>query len=187
MFRGLLAFVLMAAPTAAVTATADESDGWGLSAMPNGCMVQAVSPGGTMISIWGFAGEGKIAFLLQNPEWSSIRDGTSYDIKVDFLGVRTMPVDATAKQNIDSDGPGFFFTVEPGATSGNGFIDAFSTASGMRILQDGRDVDTLPLAGGRGAMASLAKCLAEKWNAGLPTAEAGEENEALSEAAGFAI
>ena len=58
MLRHLFALSLLAAPAAAVTATlapapaqADESSDWGLAAMPNGCMVQAVSPAGTMLSI----------------------------------------------------------------------------------------------------------------------------------------
>ena len=180
MLRHLFAFSLLAAPAAAVTATlsptpaqaeaAEEEGQWGLAAMPNGCMVQAVSPAGTMISIWGFAGQEKLAFLLQNRGWQSLRDGGSYDVRVDFVGVRSMPVDATARERIDADGPGFFFTVEPGGESGDGFLEAFATADGMRIVQDGRSVDTLPLAGGRGAMAALARCLAEKW--GGPSAEA---------------
>lgn len=179
MLRHLFVLSLLAAPAAAVTATlpptparaeASEAGQWGLAAMPNGCMVQAVSPAGTMISIWGFAGQEKLAFLLQNRGWQSLRDGGSYDVRVDFVGVRSMPVDATARERIDADGPGFFFTVEPGGESGQGFLEAFSTADGMRIVQDGRSVDTLPLAGGRGAMASLARCLAEKW--GGPPADA---------------
>ena len=194
MLRILLASTVLVAPAAAITATpptappaqaqAAPAGEWGLAAMPNGCMVQAVSPAGTMLSIWGFAGQEKIAFLLQNRGWNTLRDGAAYDLSVDFLGVTTLPVEATAREEIDSDGPGFFFTVEPGGTSGAGFLEAFSTAEGMRIVQDGRSVDTLPLAGSRGAMASLARCLAEKWGGGtgaetpapeLATAEEGIE------------
>ena len=187
MLRHLFVLSLLAAPAAAVTATASpapvpaqaEADGgWGLAAMPNGCMVQAVSPGGTMISIWGFAGQEKLAFLLQNRGWQSLRDGGSYDVRVDFVGVRSMPVEATARERIDADGPGLFFTVEPGGESGDGFLEAFSTAQGMRIVQDGRSVDTLPLAGGRGAMAALARCLADKWGGSPADAPALEGSEA---------
>ena len=197
MLRILLASTVLVAPVAAITATppapapapaptqaeAAPAGDWGLAAMPNGCMVQAVSPAGTMLSIWGFAGQEKIAFLLQNRGWDTLRDGAAYDLSVDFLGVTTLPVEATAREEIDSDGPGFFFTVEPGGTSGAGFLEAFSTAEGMRIVQDGRSVDTLPLAGSRGAMAALARCLAEKWGgeatpetpAELASAEEGVE------------
>ncbi|MFN3387888.1 MAG: hypothetical protein ACK40O_03085 [Allosphingosinicella sp.] len=169
------------APAATATAAAAQAESWGLAAMPNGCMVQAVSPGGTMLSIWGFGGQEKIAFLLQNRDWRDLREGGRHDIKVDFVGMRAWPVEATVREKIDADGPGFFFTIEPGRAGGTGFLDAFARAEGMRIVQDGRDVDTLPLAGSRGAMAALARCLAEKWG-GAP-----EAPEAAAEPAGVAI
>ena len=192
MLRPLLAFSILAAPSVAATGTvpvaearpapaAAEPDAWGLAAMPNGCMVQAVSPAGTMLSIWGFGGQEKIAFLLQNRGWSDLREGARHAFEVDFVGVRAWPVNATVREKIDSDGPGFFFTVEPGRAGGTGFLDAFASAEGMRIVQDGRDIDTLPLAGSRGAMAALARCLAEKWG-GAP-----EAPEASAETAGVAI
>jgi hypothetical protein len=34
----------------------------------------------------------------------------------------------------------------------------------MRISQNGRSFDTLPLAGSRTAVTALAKCLAERWS-----------------------
>lgn len=192
MLRPFLVLTALAVPPVAATGTtpmtapapaaaAAEPETWGLAAMPNGCMVQAVSPGGTMLSIWGFGGQEKIAFLLQNRGWSDLREGARHDIKVDFVGMRAWPVDATVREEIDADGPGFFFTVEPGRASGTGFLDAFASAEGMRIVQDGRDVDTLPLAGSRGAMAALARCLAEKWGG------AGAAPEAAAEPAGVAI
>ncbi len=58
---------------------------------------------------------------------------------------------------------------KPGGASGKSFMDAFSTAQGMRISQEGKSVDTLPLAGSKGAMSALARCLAESWS----EAEAG--------------
>ena len=166
MVRHLIAAFLLAAPAGAALAQAPqagEMGGWALAAMPNGCMVQATSPKGTMLSIWGFAGDEKLAFLLQNRGWHSLRDGAQYDLKLDFLGVRTLPVEATARKNIDQDGPGFFFTVEPGGRRDTGLIDAFATALGMRISREGESVDTLSLDGGRGAMAALANCLADRW------------------------
>jgi hypothetical protein len=176
MFRRIIAVFLLAAPSGAALAQSEDMGAWSLAAMPNGCMVQATSPQGTMLSIWGFAGEERLAFLLQNRGWNSLRDGANYDLKLDFLGVRTLPVEATARRNIDQDGPGYFFSVEPGGQSGTGFIDAFASAKGMRISQGGESVDTLSLRGGRGAMAALARCLADRW------AEAGrqpaEEDEA---------
>ena len=38
----------------------------------------------------------------------------------------------------------------------------------MSIRRAGADVDTLPIAGSRGAMSSLAHCLADRWNAPEP-------------------
>ena len=180
MFRRMIAAFLLAAPSGAALAQSDDLGGWALAAMPNGCMVQATSDHGTMLSIWGFAGEEKLAFLLQNRGWGALRDGANYDLKLDFVGVRSLPVEATARKNIDQDGPGYFFTVEPG--SGASFLDAFATAEGMRINEGGRNVDTLSLAGGRGAMTALAHCLSDRWAEadGLPVTEEEEVSPAAS-------
>ena len=170
MFRRTLFALLLAAPSAVVMGQGNLGQGqemgdWAVAQMPNGCMVEAVSPQGTMLSIWGFAGQPRLAFLLQNKGWSALQDGRSYKLSLDFVGTPTaMPVDATARQNIDSDGPGFLFTVQPGGDGAKSFLTAFTSAEGMKISQDGQSVDTLPLAGSRGAMGVLAKCLAEKWH-----------------------
>jgi hypothetical protein len=192
MFRTIIAAFLLAAPSGAALAQSQalgahsqrlgaqsqNMGDWALAAMPNGCMVQATSPQGTMLSIWGFAGEDELAFLLQNREWNALRDGASYDLKLDFLGVRSLPVEATARREIDQDGPGFFFTMEPGGKAGTGFLDAFSTADGMRISQGGESVDTLSLDGGRLAMAALARCLAARWAEANDVSAAPAEEEA---------
>lgn len=164
MFRRMMAVLLVAASPAAAFGQSDDMGGWALAQMPNGCMVQATSPQGTMISVWAFAGEDKLAFLLQNKGWNSLRDGKNYNLKLDFTGMESWPVQATARQHIDNDGPGLLFTVAPGGQTNAGFFKPFSTASGMRISQDGRSFDTLPLAGSRGAMAALASCLAKHWS-----------------------
>ena len=171
MLRYVMAALLAAAPLGAAPAQQGKTQGWALAAMPNGCMVQAVSPHGTMLSVWGFAGEEKLGFLLQNPGWE-VEDGAKTPLSVEFPGASAWPVEATARAHIDRDGPGLFFTVEPGGASANGFLAAFTRAEGMRIRRDGTSVDTLPLAGSRGAIASLAKCLAERWNAPAPDGEA---------------
>jgi len=187
MFRRLMVALLIAAPSGAAVAQAPvarpqaaeapapQSGGsgdWALATMPNGCMVQATSPKGTMISVWGFAGQDKIAFLLQNRGWN-LRDGKDQKLSLDFLGVETLPVSATAREHIDGDGPGFLFTVKPGAQGASGFLSAFTSARGMRITQGRESFDTLPLAGSRVAMASLAKCLADQW--GQATQAAAED------------
>ena len=103
MFRRLIVTLLLAAPSAAVfgqghSGASQEMGDWAVAQMPNGCMVEAVSPQGTMISIWGFAGQPKLAFLLQNKGWNALQDGRSYKLSLDFVGTPTaMPVDATAR------------------------------------------------------------------------------------------
>ncbi|HEY0111583.1 MAG TPA: hypothetical protein VGB59_00370 [Allosphingosinicella sp.] len=193
MFRSVIAAFLLTAPTAAALGQVDsgvarmsaaqpgEGPAWSLATMPNGCMVQAVSPQGTMLSVWGFAGEEKLGFLLQNPEWT-VRDGQSYALEVEFLGARSWPVEATARQEIDADGPGLYFTLQPGSASSKGFLASFTTAEGMRVQPDGVEADTLPLAGSRGAMSSLARCLSERWSraASQGAAEESEEKVALA-------
>jgi len=169
MFRRMMAVLLLAAPSAAAFGQSDENmGGWALATMPNGCMVQATSPQGTMLTIWGFAGADKLAFLLQNREWNSLQDGRSYALSLSFEDARAYPVDATAREHIDSDGPGLFFTVAPGGPTSSTFLTAFTSARGMRISQNGHNFDTLPLAGSKAAVGALAKCLAQRWSAGAP-------------------
>ena len=177
MLRLTMAILLAATPLAAAPARS-EAKAWALATMPNGCMVSAVSPQGTMLSVWGFAGDEKLGFLLQNPGWE-LNDGEKTPLQVEFPGARAWPVEATARANIDSDGPGLYFTVEPGGAGAGNFLAAFTSAQGMSIRRDGERVDTLPLAGSRGAIASLARCLSDRWNApGAPPAEAAAEEPA---------
>ncbi len=179
MLRYMMAALLAAAPLAPASAQSEKTEGWALAAMQGGCMVQAVSPRGTMLSIWAFAGEEKLGFLLQNRGWE-VEDGKKTPLQVEFQGARAWPVEATARAEIDADGPGLYFTVEPGG-AGN-FLTAFTSARGMSIRRDGADVDTLPLAGSRGAISSLAKCLADRWNESGPApAEAREAAPATDE------
>lgn len=181
MFRSVIAAFLLAAPAAAALGQSGVAGGWQLAAMPNGCMVQAVSPQGTMLSVWGLAGQGKLGFLLQNREWN-VRDGERSDLQVEFLGARTLPVQATARRNIDSDGPGYYFTVEPGGSGAEGFLASFISAEGMRVRPDGAAADTLPLAGSRVAMTGLARCLSDRWTA--ESVQASEETGAGETASG---
>src|SRR5687768_2238930 len=103
-----------AAPTAPATAPAGEERPWGLARSPGACMLHAASARGTVLSIWGLAGQGRLAFILQNRQWDTLRDGQRYALELDFLGVRALPVQAIARLDLDSDGPGYFFTVQPG-------------------------------------------------------------------------
>jgi hypothetical protein len=177
----MVAAMLLTVPAGAAFGQSDGTGDWEIGAMPNGCMMQAVSPQGTMLSVWGTAGDDKLGFLLQNKGWNALRDGASYRLKLDFLGVSSLPVDATARREIDNDGPGFYFQLQPGGPSGKAFMNAFSTAQGMRISQEGRSVDTLSLAGSEGAMSALARCLAEHWSdVGSVSSEEQPDTEAAA-------
>ena len=167
MYRLLLGFSLLAASAAASARTpaSDNRDSspWGLARAPGSCMLHASTEQGSVVSIWSFAGQSKIGFLIQNRDWSALREGQRYDLKVDFPGVRAWPVEATGRRDLDSDGPGYFFTVEPGDRSGGGFLDALASAKNMAISRDGAAMDSLPLHGSREAVAGLARCMAELW------------------------
>lgn len=179
MFRRMMAFALLAAPSAAAVAQIEDMGDWALARMPNGCMVQAVSPQGTMLSVWGFAGQEKLGFLLQNREWNALRDGERVSLKLEFVGVKAVPIEATAREHIDSDGPGFFFSFDPGGPDAKTLLDALASAADMKISEGGQAMDSLPLAGSRGAMAALARCLSEQWSGGETAADdpAGESAE----------
>jgi hypothetical protein len=167
MYRLLLGFSLIAASAAA--SAQDHSSGnrdsspWGLARAPGSCMLHASTEQGSVVSIWSFAGQSKIGFLIQNKGWSALREGQRYDLRVDFVGGRAWPVEATGRKDLDSDGPGYFFTVEPGR-AGGGFLDALASAKGMAISRDGTAMDSLSLAGSREAVSSLARCMAELWS-----------------------
>ena len=179
MFRRMMVALLLAAPSAAAMGQSEENGDWAVAQMPNGCMVEAVSPQGTMLTVWGFAGQPKLAFLLQNKTWGALHDGQSYRLSLDFVGTPTaVPMEATARQNIDSDGPGFLFTVQPGGDGAKNFLNAFTSAEGMKISQAGRSVDTLPLTGSRRAVTALAQCLAERWSSAssAQTEQSGDDD-----------
>ncbi len=187
----LAAAQLGAAPARQHETEEHDTAGRALAAMSNGCMVQAVSPHGTILSIWALAGEEKLGFLLQNRGWE-VEDGKKTALQVEFSGANAWPVEATARTEIDSDGPGLYFTVEPGGAGlsserGQGsergnFLAAFTSARGMSLRRDGASVDTLPLAGSRVAMASLAKCLSDRWKEAAPArAEAGAPASAAAD------
>jgi hypothetical protein len=179
MFRRIMAALLLAAPSAAAMGQGEQNGDWAIAQMPNGCMVEAVSPQGTMLTIWGFAGRPKLAFLLQNKGWGALQDGQSYRLSLDFVGSPTaVPVEATARHNIDGDGPGLLFTVQPGGDGARSFLGAFTTAEGMKISQDGRSVDTLPLAGSRRAITALAQCLAAHWSAAAQQPDQSDDAKA---------
>ncbi|TMJ11404.1 MAG: hypothetical protein E6G94_16165 [Alphaproteobacteria bacterium] len=178
MVRNVIAFLLLAAaPAALASAETSEGGDWGLSQVPDGCMVHASSPQGTVVSIWGFAGQDKLGVLVQNRGWDSLQEGRQYQLKVAFDADKAWPVAATGRLNIDEDGPGLFFAVHPGSQSKEaGFFEAFAEAKGMDITRNGTKIDTVPLAGSRTAMVAFAQCLGQAWSA--PAAQEEEETPA---------
>ena len=162
MLRHVLALSLLAAPAASLAQPADSD--WELARTPGSCMLHAASAQGTVISVWGFAGQAKLGFLIQNREWETLREGQSYDIELGFTGARAWPIQATAKNDLDSDGPGYFFTFTPRQSEdGSSFLDSLASAKGLKISRDGDSVVDLPLAGSRDAVAGLARCMSELW------------------------
>jgi hypothetical protein len=172
MLRQLAALTLLAAPAVCLAQPAGSN--WDLARMPGSCMLHAASPQGTVVSVWGFAGQARLGFLIQNREWETLRDGESYEIELGFTGARAWPVQATAKRDLDSDGPGYFFTFAPDeGEDGTSFLDSLASAKGLNISRDGDSVDSLPLARSREAVAALATCMSELWT--NPSEEAVEK------------
>jgi hypothetical protein len=164
MLRHLAALSLLAVPAAALAEPAGSN--WDLARTPGSCMLHAASEQGTVVSVWGFAGQAKLGFLIQNREWDALREGQSYDIELGFTGARAWPVQATAKRDLDSDGPGYFFTFTPDeGEDGSTFLDSLASAQGLKISRNGDAVDSLALAGSRDAVAGLARCMSELWAA----------------------
>ena len=176
--RALLALLLAAAPAAVAIAQTPATGDWTLAEMPGGCMVYSNSGRGTVVSVWGFTGQEKLGFLIQNRSWESLREGQRYKLKVGFDSKEALPVEATGRTDIDDDGPGLFFTVTPGGNSeGSRFVNAFTSAKGMEISSDGV-VESVPLLDSRRAMTSLAGCLSEQWKSAAPGDDPGEPDKA---------
>jgi hypothetical protein len=177
MLKSLLAVAAMSLPAAALVAQAPESQPrvqpaqWTLAGGTQGCAVHASSPQGTVVSILAGAGQEDLLFLVQNPRWS-LQDGRKYDIAVAFDGSQPWDLQAVAKTEIDSDGPGLMFVVPQGDRQGLDFIAQFVGASGMQIRSEGAALTSLPLGTGRNAMTALAGCLG-KMMGGTETSPAG--------------
>lgn len=166
MFKSVLVLVAAGASSVALAQTSPTGR-WTLEAAATGCVVHAASPTGTVVSIWGIAGESSLSFLVQNKDWNSFADGQRYDIQVSFDDKRAWPMQAVARQNIDKDGPGLTFDVSPShAAGGASFIDQFAAAGGMNITRNGQRIETVSLADTQVALRGLAKCLSQVWTAG---------------------
>jgi hypothetical protein len=178
MFKSLLAITALATVSAAAHAQTTNARPWKLEVAPTGCVVHAAAASGTVVSIWGMAGESSLRFLVQNKSWNSFSEGQNYDIQVSFDGRRAFPMKAVARQNIDSDGPGLTFTVNPQPAGGTSFVEQFATSGGMNISRGGQAIEAIQLADTQVAMRGLAQCLSQVWAAGGGAAEPKEEANA---------
>ena len=161
MFRSLIAVLLLASPAAA-SAQVTKVGEWSLERAPEGCMVYATTGRGSVLSVSALAGRDSLSFLVQNKSWSSLQEGT-HALQVAFDSGGTWPVEAVARNDIDSDGPGLLFAVKPASGEREDFVDQFAEARGMRITSNGRQIDSLALSGSQEAMGALAQCIGDLW------------------------
>ncbi len=179
MLKPLLACMLLAAPaaiSAAQTPAAPRAapGEWTVSGSAQGCILYGSSAQGTVVSILAGPGQDALIFLVQNRQWSSLRDGSKHAVAVAFDGRNEWNIEAVAKTELDSDGPGLLFAVKPGEKEGVNFIAQFAAANGMRIDRDGQQLASLPVGDGNTAMSALAQCMGKMYSG---TAEAaGEES-----------
>ncbi|QPQ55002.1 hypothetical protein IC614_11965 [Allosphingosinicella flava] len=180
MFRPFLALLATAAlPAAATSQTTSGAELWNASSQGDACMVTSSDSGSqTVLSIMAAPTDGAFIFLVQNPAWQSLEDGAAYPVAVEFDDFGPWQIQASARENIDADGPGLAFTVAPSREDGNGFIQEMVKASSMEIVANGATVGTLSVAGSEKAMQELARCMAKSW-AGL--SEDGAEVQAASD------
>ena len=158
MLKPLLAVSLLALPFAAAPAQAPSAQ-WTVAGGEQGCAVHTPSGDGMVVSILAGPGQEALLFLIQNRAWSSLKDGGSYDIAVEFDDAGPWQLKAVAKTEIDQDGPGLMFAVPPGQKSGSDFITEFVQAAGMKIDGQGQRMGSLQIGSGRSAMTALAQCI----------------------------
>jgi hypothetical protein len=156
----LSALVALSLLQASAAAPAQAPQGWTLAAGEGGCLVHTEQRAGTLLSVMALPEQDGIGFLLQNPKWTGLKDGQVYSLSIRFDDGSEWPVPALARTEIDSNGPGLFFAIQPGAAAGGrDFLGDFSRARGMRIANDGVAYGDLRLTDSRAATLALAQCL----------------------------
>ena len=181
MMKPFIALAAAAALPHAASAGTEASGNWNLTSEGNACMATSAAGDGTVLSILAQPTDGAFVFLVQNPAWQSLEDGGRYALAVEFDDFGPWQVEASARQEIDSDGPGLAFLVAPGRQDGNGFIQELIRAGRMEIAAGGQAVGSVSVGGSEGAMQGLAHCLADRW-AGLDPEDTGGEAEAIQAA-----
>jgi hypothetical protein len=166
MMKPLLAVLALAALPAAALSQPQTFGAWTVNGGEDGCIAHASLPQGTVVSLLAGSGRDSLIFLIQNKSWSSLRDGSEHKLAVQLDGRSPFSFDAVARTDLDSDGPGFLFSVPPGEQQGAKFLAEFAGASGMNVGAEGHSLAQLRLSGGDTAMAALAKCMASMWSAG---------------------
>jgi len=175
MFRPLIAVLVLAASPSASLAQKTTIGEWALEKAPQGCMIYSTSAQGSVLSVSALAGTDSLSFLVQNKSWSSLPAG-KHDLQVAFDSGRQWPVQAMARHDIDSDGPGLLFAVKP-ARSGSGetdFVDQFAAAKGMQITSNGQRIDSLALPDAQAAIGALAQCIGDLWRSNGAAAASDE-------------
>ena len=183
--KSAFAFLLLsAAPVATAQAPVHEAAAparqWALTASDQGCMAYAGTSAGTTVSISATPAQDALLFVVQNPGWQSLEDGAAYPLSLEFDAMGPWAIEATARSNIDADGPGLIFVVRPGREDGARFMDEFAGASALKVGHDGATLDNVSLVGSGSAMSGMAQCIGQMWTAavGAPEAEALETEEA---------
>jgi hypothetical protein len=166
-----------------VPATGQENLGeWIVAGSERGCAIHASGGNGTVVSVIGFRGEDKFAVMLQNHRWSSLQNGERYQLSVEFDDRGAWPISAIAQQEIDADGPGLLFAVQPGANArGESFMAEFATARVMQFSRDGQPIGRVVLGDGHTATVALAQCMAQLWNGGNSAVGMGGPFEEVDE------
>lgn len=162
--KPLFALLLLAVPTVAATSKTAPQAHWTLAASTEGCVVHSASAQGTVLSIAASPGQDSLMFIVQNHSLAALDDGSQYPVEVEFDDMGAWQVEAVAQHELDSDGPGLMFAVQPDREDGAGFIEEFAGASGMHIGHGGVALDSLALAGSDTAMAGMAKCMSQMLN-----------------------
>ena len=188
MLKPLLALIAAAAlPAAALSQATTKAGEWNVSGSPGGCIAYTSLPQGTVVSVMAGREQEKLLFLIQNKQWSSLRDGSRYELAVQLDGQNQWQFEAVAKTELDADGPGLMFEVSPADQNGAKFISAFAGATGMNVGENGRALASLRLSGGGSAMTELAQCMSQMWSGGGATQVDDEVRGALRSGSGKAI
>ena len=173
MLKPLFAFLVASASAGAAhaqspAAAAAAPPEWTVAGGASGCIAHSTTQQGTMVSILAGPGQDSLLFVIQNPAWTSLADGDNIPLAVQLEGGEEYRFEAVAKAELDSDGPGYLFSVPPSAP----FLAAFAKAGGMEFGRSGRRLASVALDGSEAVLGTLAQCMADTLS-GAPASEQG--------------